>query len=82
MKVAVTAAGPGPEAAMDPRFGRCSFFVLIETDDMSFEAVENASSTLGGGAGIQAAKLVAQKGAKVVLTGDCGPRRSAPPALT
>jgi len=73
MKVAVTATGPSLDAAMDPRFGRCSYFVLVETDDMSFEAVENANSSLGGGAGIQSAQLMAQKGAKAVLTGNCGP---------
>jgi len=73
MKVAVTATGPALDAALDPRFGRCSCFVLVETDDMRFEAVENASSSLGGGAGIQSAQLMAQKGAKVVLTGNCGP---------
>jgi predicted Fe-Mo cluster-binding NifX family protein len=58
---------------MDPRFGRCSYFVIVETDDMSFEAVENANSSLGGGAGIQSAQLMAQKGAKAVLAGNCGP---------
>jgi predicted Fe-Mo cluster-binding NifX family protein len=58
---------------MDPRFGRCSHFVLVETDDMTFEAIENGNSSLGGGAGIQSAQLMAQKGAKAVLTGNCGP---------
>ena len=73
MKVAVTATGPSLDAAMDPRFGRCSYFVLVETDDMTFEAIENANSSLGGGAGIQSAQLMAQKGVKAVLTGNCGP---------
>jgi predicted Fe-Mo cluster-binding NifX family protein len=73
MKVAVTATGSSLGADMDPRFGRCSCFVLVETDDMSFEAVDNANSSLGGGAGIQSAQLMAQKGVKAVLTGNCGP---------
>jgi predicted Fe-Mo cluster-binding NifX family protein len=73
MKVAVSSTGPSLDAAVDPRFGRCPCFVLVETDDMSFEAVENGSSSLGGGAGIQSAQLIAQKGAKAVLTGNCGP---------
>ena len=58
---------------MDPRFGRCSYFVVVETDDMTFEAIENVNSSLGGGAGIQSAQLMAQKGARTVLTGNCGP---------
>jgi len=73
MKVAVTSTGPTLDAEVDPRFGRCAFFVIVETDDMSFEAVENANSALGGGAGIQSAQLVAGKGARTVLTGNCGP---------
>jgi predicted Fe-Mo cluster-binding NifX family protein len=73
MKVAVTSTGPTLDAAVDPRFGRCACFVIVEIDDMSFEAVENANSALGGGAGIQSAQLVASKGARTVLTGNCGP---------
>jgi predicted Fe-Mo cluster-binding NifX family protein len=73
MKVAISATGRTLDAAVDPRFGRCSTFLLVETDDMTFEAIENGNSSLGGGAGIQTAQLVAQKGAKAVLTGNCGP---------
>ncbi|MBN2491945.1 MAG: NifB/NifX family molybdenum-iron cluster-binding protein [Planctomycetes bacterium] len=73
MKIAVTATGPSLDAAVDPRFGRCPWFVLVETDDMSFEAVENRSGMLGGGAGIQSAQLMAEKGVQTVLTGNCGP---------
>ncbi|MFZ5785300.1 MAG: NifB/NifX family molybdenum-iron cluster-binding protein [Acidobacteriota bacterium] len=73
MKVAVSSTGSTLDAAIDPRFGRCQTFLLVETDDLGFEAVANGSFTLGGGAGIQAALLVAQRGAKAVLTGNCGP---------
>lgn len=73
MRVAVTATGPSLEAGLDPRFGRCSYFVIVETDDMTFEAVENANSSLGGGAGIQSAQTMAHTGVKAVLTGNCGP---------
>lgn len=72
MRVTVTATGSSLDAALDPRFGRCAYFVFVETDDMTFEAVENANSALGGGAGIQSARLIAQRGAKAVLTGNCG----------
>ncbi len=73
MKVAVTAAGRGLDAMVDPKFGRCRAFVVVETDDMSLESVENEARARGGGAGIQAAKLMAEKGVKTVLTGSCGP---------
>jgi len=73
MRVAVTAYGPSLDAIVDPRFGRCAYFVLVETEDLQFEAVENPSLSLGGGAGIQSAQFVAEKGVQVVLTGNCGP---------
>ena len=73
MKIAVTSTGTTLDATVDPRFGRCSCFVLVETEDMSFEAIDNESSALGGGAGIQSAQLMAHKGVKAVLTGNCGP---------
>jgi predicted Fe-Mo cluster-binding NifX family protein len=73
MKVAVTSRGTALDDQVDPRFGRCAHFVIVETDDMSFEAIANGNASAGGGAGIQSAQLVAEKDVKVVLTGNCGP---------
>jgi predicted Fe-Mo cluster-binding NifX family protein len=73
MKIVVTAAEPSLDGAVDPRFGRCPYFVIVETEDLAFEAVENPNVTLGGGAGIQSAQLMNEKGVRFVLTGNCGP---------
>jgi predicted Fe-Mo cluster-binding NifX family protein len=73
MKIAVSAVGRSLDAEVDPRFGRCPYFLIVETADLSFEAVPNASVSLGGGAGIQSAQLMAEKAVEVVLTGNCGP---------
>ena len=73
MKIAVTAAGATLESPLDPRFGRCPYFLIVETEDLSFEAVGNPNVSRDSGAGIQAAQLVADKGARFVLTGNCGP---------
>ena len=74
MKIAISSNGKDLDAMIDPRFGRCAYFVILDTDDMSFEAYENESAALGGGAGIQSAQFVASKGAQTVITGDCGPK--------
>jgi len=74
MKIAVTATGTDLDAKVDPRFGRCPYFLIIETEDLSFEALENFNAHLGGGAGIQSARLMAEKGVRDVLTGNCGPK--------
>jgi predicted Fe-Mo cluster-binding NifX family protein len=73
MKIAVTAQGPTLDDAVDPRFGRCAWFVFVETDTMTIEAEQNTNAAAGGGAGIQAAQHVADTGAAAVLTGNCGP---------
>ncbi|MBN1605664.1 MAG: NifB/NifX family molybdenum-iron cluster-binding protein [Polyangiaceae bacterium] len=74
MKVAVTAMGSTLQAVVDPRFGRCSTFVIVETADMTFEAVENENWRLTGEAGIRSATFLANRGVSVVLTGNCGPK--------
>ena len=73
MKIVVTATDPSLDGAVDPRFGRCRYFVIVETDDLAFEAVENPNITLGGGAGIQSAQFMNEKEVRFVLTGNCGP---------
>jgi predicted Fe-Mo cluster-binding NifX family protein len=73
MKIAVSSSGQSLDSQIDPRFGRCACFIIVETDDMNFKAFDNESIALGGGAGIQAAQFVASKGAKAVITGNCGP---------
>ena len=73
MRIAITASGPTLDDNLDPRFGRCAYFLIVDTDTMEFEAVENPNTALGGGAGIQSGQLIAAKDVKFVLTGNCGP---------
>ena len=73
MKVCVTAVSGSLDAQIDPRFGRCPYFVIVDSETMEFEAVSNVAAGSMSGAGIQAAQTVASKGAKVVLTGNIGP---------
>jgi predicted Fe-Mo cluster-binding NifX family protein len=73
MKIALTSNGSDLDAQVDPRFGRCPYFLIVETDTLAFEAIQNPNSARGGGAGIQSAQLLAEKDVKAVLTGSCGP---------
>ncbi len=73
MKIAVSATGPSLDAEVDPRFGRCQYFVIIDPDTMEFETLENPNIMAGGGAGISTGQMIAQKGVEVVLTGNSGP---------
>ena len=73
MKIAITATGPNLDADVDPRFGRCQYFILVDPETLAFEAVENSNAAASGGAGISTGQMITDKGVTAVLTGNCGP---------
>jgi predicted Fe-Mo cluster-binding NifX family protein len=73
MKICVTAVSDTLDAQVDQRFGRCQYFLFLDSETMEAEAISNESSLAAHGAGIQAAQTVANSGAKVVITGNVGP---------
>ena len=73
MKIAITSTGPKLEDKVDPRFGRCHYFILFDTESNKFEAIENTGAQGMGGVGIQSGQIMADKGVETVLTGNCGP---------
>ncbi len=73
MRIAVSASSPDLSSPVDPRFGRCPYFLFVDPESLEFEAIENPNISSASGVGIQSAQLVAEKGAKAVLTGSCGP---------
>ena len=73
MKIAISATGKDLDCQIDPRFGRCQYFVLVNLETAEFDAFENEGVMASGGAGIQAAQLIAQKGASALITGNLGP---------
>ena len=73
MRVAISATGSTLDAEVEPRFGRCPYFIIADPDTMQFEGVENSSAMQAGGAGISTGQMIASKGVQVVLTGNCGP---------
>ena len=73
MKIAITSTGPTLDSQVDPRFGRAQYLLIVDTDSLDIEAIDNPNAAAGGGAGIQTAQMVADKGVQAVLTGNCGP---------
>jgi len=73
LRVAVSATGESLEATVDPRFGRCPYYIIVDTDTKEFEALPNTSMNAPSGAGIGAAQFVAVRGVETVLTGRVGP---------
>jgi predicted Fe-Mo cluster-binding NifX family protein len=73
MKIVVTANGADLDAPASPVFGRCPTYVFVDTETMEFEAVGNPAIAASGGAGIQAAQFIIERGAQAVVTGNVGP---------
>jgi len=73
MKVAISSTGPGLDSEVDPRFGRCQYFIIGDTETMEHGVMDNSSAMAAGGAGISAAQAIVDKGVQALLTGNCGP---------
>jgi len=73
VKIAITSQGDKLNSEVDPRFGRCLYFLIVDSETDSFEAVQNPAVSAGGGAGIQASQLVLDRGVEAVITGNVGP---------
>ena len=73
MRIAVSASEPTLDAEVDPRFGRCQYFIIVDPENMEFESIENSGALTVGGTGIATAQMIAGKGTEAVLTGNCGP---------
>jgi predicted Fe-Mo cluster-binding NifX family protein len=74
MKICVTSTANSLDAQIDPRFGRCSYLVIVDSETLQLEAIQNTAAGATGGAGIQAAQTIASKGVKLLITGNVGPK--------
>jgi len=75
MKIAISTSGTSLDAAIDPRFGRAVRFLIYDVEQKNFTLVENEQNlNATQGAGIQAAKIIIDSGAKAVISGHCGPK--------
>ncbi|MGD9381126.1 MAG: NifB/NifX family molybdenum-iron cluster-binding protein [Candidatus Thorarchaeota archaeon] len=67
------------DSLVDPRFGRCRYFIIVNLESGEFNAIDNDAVSRAHGAGIKAAQTVASTGVDAVITGSVGP--NAYPAL-
>ena len=77
MKIAVSATGGSMNARVSEQFGRCAYFLIVDSDTMKFEPISNPGLGMTGGAGPASASKISALGAKVVLTGEVGPNARA-----
>ena len=75
MKIAVSSKGQSVQDPLDPSFGRCSGFVVYDSDNESYSFLDNSrQQNLPQGAGIQTAQMLSQSGVDVLISGQVGPK--------
>jgi len=76
MKICVSSTGKDLDSPMDGRFGRCAYFIAVDTETMAFDVIENEGPGLSSGAGVNAGQKVAANRCEAVISGHLGPKAS------
>jgi len=58
-KICVSATDNSLDDQVDPRFGRCMYFLIVDTDTMQYCSLRNSAADSQLGTGIQAAQTAA-----------------------
>lgn len=75
MVIVIPTSGESLASPIDARFGRAARFLVWETESEQFKIVENTQNLQAAqGAGVQSAETVAGLGAKVLISGQVGPK--------
>ena len=72
MKIAFTTNGNNIEDSIEPAFGRCLNFLIIDPDSGDVLVVPNPGAASAGGAGVRAAETLAGRGIVKLITGSIG----------
>lgn len=76
-KICVSSNKETLDSDIDPRFGRCEYFIIVDIDNekiLSSKAIKNIGTSKGSGAGISAAEQIGKLGVKILITGNIGPK--------
>lgn len=73
MKLCVSSTGKKLASLVDPRFGRCAHFVILDTATQQVDVISNPSASISRGAGVGAAQKIVDEGCEVVISGNMGP---------
>jgi predicted Fe-Mo cluster-binding NifX family protein len=72
MKVAITSTDDNVASMIDPRFGRCAFFTIYDTESHAIEFLKNPAKESSEGAGPAAVQFIAKQKVNKVISGDFG----------
>lgn len=75
MKIAISAQDTNLDSLLDERFGRAKFFIIYDDETKEFASIDNHQNLNAmQGAGIKAGKTIIDSDAKVLITGNVGPK--------
>ena len=72
MKIAFTTNGNSIEDSIEPSFGRCKNFLIVDSESGDAGVVPNPGAASTGGAGVKAAEALAGRGIGKLITGSIG----------
>ncbi len=73
MKLGISSSGADISSLLDLRFGRCSYFLIHDTDTKENVIIENPAKNASGGAGTAAAQEMINQDVEAIITGNMGP---------
>jgi predicted Fe-Mo cluster-binding NifX family protein len=73
-KIAIASNGKTLDSQVDPRFGRCFYFLIVESKTGKFKVLPNTADSMPRGAGVSAAQLVVDQKVEAVIAGNFGPK--------
>ncbi len=73
MKVGISSSATTLESTVDPRFGKCPYFIIYDTDSGIFSYIENQERQVTEGGGIKVAHMISDMEVDSVITGNIGP---------
>ena len=74
MKIVISATGRDVESNIDATFGRCSFFLVLDTKTKDVKVLMNTTKDIPDKIGVTAGEIVANQGIDAVITTDIGPK--------
>ncbi|MFA7303305.1 MAG: NifB/NifX family molybdenum-iron cluster-binding protein [Methanoregula sp.] len=72
MKICITAQGETLASQVEERFGRAPYFILVDSETGSFEAMQNPYAAGAGGVGPKAAQLLIAHDIQALISGQVG----------
>lgn len=72
MKIAIASKGKAISSRTDDRFGRCPYFLVLDTQSMTIETIENPGQKEKNAAGIRACHMLIDKDIDAVVVKNIG----------